>query len=502
MNKAIHRLQSTAVTPVSQRGVITTLTGVLILFMLGLMMFFAMRVGVFEQRVSTNEVRQKLAFHTAESGIQHAKEFFLANGPLLVSDQVDVLTNGADGWLADTVDKRWQKCSEAGLDLALGHGTHPCFGESAVDQRGATYYYSFNNSTQLPLNTTGDTTGDIIQGSTEAVTVEALLCMLELDEDAAVPVQGCNTDRAIADGSYFMITMLARGQADCDGGSCNAEALVSDQIANFGATGGGNSPQVPLTVKGSFPPSGTVEVAANPNAGGTGVPISLWMNNNTSCSSGEVFDPSSGSWATCEMHEWYGVDTRPDDLLCTLGTCSCSQAEAMSYTDGNTTVMGIDLVLDDNFPCDLFQFYFGVPRSNYQSVKAYSKIISDCDSLGADSFGIYWVSGPACHITAGTTIGSPDHPVLLISAASETRFNGVANLFGVLFLTDVEDANAELVTLGTLTVYGSVINDATLGSYLGTFIVVWAEDVTEKAGNSGGLGSVIGGWSDFHRDWE
>jgi len=66
----------------------------------------------------------------------------------------------------------------------------------------------------------------------------------------------------------------------------------------------------------------------------------------------------------------------------------------------------------------------------------------------------------------------------------------------------VEDANAELVTLGTLTVYGSVINDATLGSYLGTFIVVWAEDVTEKAGNSGGLGGVIGGWSDFHKDWE
>jgi len=462
-------------------------------------MFFAVRVGVFEQRVSTNEVRQKLAFHTAESGIQHAKEFFLANGPLLVSDQVDVLTSGADGWLAGPPDERWQQCSPDDLDPETGRGKeHPCFGEANPAQRLETYYYWFDNSTVLPLNT-----GDIIPGSTEAVTVEALLCMLELDEDAAVPVQGCNTDRAIADGSYFMITLLARGQADCDGGSCNAEALVSDQIANFGATGGGNSPQVPLTVKGSFPPEGNVEVAANPNAGGTGVPISLWMNNNLSCSSGEVFDPQSGAWATCEMHEWYGVDARPDDLLCT-SNCSCTHAEAMSYTDDetNTTVMGIDLVLDDNFPCDLFQFYFGVPRSNYQSVKAYSKIISDCDSLGPDSFGIYWVSGPSCQITAGTTIGSPDHPVLLITAASETRFNGVANLFGVLFVTDVEDANAALVTLGTLTVYGSVINDATKGSYLGTFIVVWAEDVTEKAGNSGGLGGVIGGWSDFHKDWE
>jgi Tfp pilus assembly protein PilX len=61
-----------------QAGVMTTFTGVLILVLLTLMMFFAIRVGVFEQRVSSNEMRQKLAFHAAESGIHHAKEFFRA----------------------------------------------------------------------------------------------------------------------------------------------------------------------------------------------------------------------------------------------------------------------------------------------------------------------------------------------------------------------------------------------------------------------------------------
>ncbi len=498
MNKTNVRYPAMAGQPARQRGVITTLTGILVLLLLGLMMFFAIRVGVFEQRVSANDARQKLAFHTAESGIHHAKEFFLANVVLLASDQVDVLSNGADGWLADTADERWQKCSEVtGIDLVNGQGDHPCFGEAIVGQRDETYYYSFGNSTELPLNT-----GDIIPGSTEAVTVEALLCVLELDEDAAVPAQGCNTDSAIVDSSYFMITLLARGQADCAGGSCNAEALVSEQIASFGATAGGNSPNIPLTTKGSFPPSGTVEVVANPNAGGSGVPISLWMNNNTSCSSGTVFDPSSGAWSTCEMHEWYGVDTRPDDLACSSGTCACSQAEAMSYTDGNTTVMGIDMVFDDDFPCDLFQFYFGIPRSSYEIVKGYSKIINDCDSLGPDSSGIYWVSGAACHILANTTIGSPEHPVLLISAATMTRFNGVSNLYGVLYLSDAEDPNAAFESLGTLTVYGSAIVDTSLGSYLGTFKVVWAEDVAEKAGNGGALGNVIGGWSDFHRDWK
>ena len=505
MNKAILRYQTMANTPVRQRGMLTTFTGVLILVLLTLMMFFAIRVGVFEQRVSANDSRQKLAFHVAESGIHHAKEYFRANSALLASDQEDLLANGSDGWLAETDEKHWHKCSEAGLDLINGSGSHPCFGEPNPDQRGETYYYYDTADVaapdpdlrKLPLGTTDD----IIPGTTEIVGVEALLCVLEMDKDAAIPVQGCSTDRALADGTYFMITILARGEADCIGTDCNAEALIREQVSNFGATGGGNSPQVPLTTKSSFPPSGTSEIVPNPNAGGIGVPVSVWMNNNTDCPGGVAADPSSGSWATCEMHEWYGVDKKPDDMACP-GNCICTEAESLSFTDANRNILGIDLVIDDAFPCDLFQFYFGIPDTSYEIVKGYSKIISDCNSLDENSFGIYWVSGSDCRINANSTIGSAKTPVLLISAATTTTFNGGAKFFGVLFITDVEDAAAEINSIGTNTIYGSVINDATLASFNGTFQVVWAEDVSERAGNGGGLGSVLGGWSDFHRDWE
>jgi len=511
MNKVTLRYQTMASTPVRQRGMLTTFTGVMILVLLTLMMFFAIRVGVFEQRVSANDSRQKLAFHTAESGIAHGKEFFLANQILITSDKVDFLGT-SDGWI-DTPEKRWENCSAVpvadlqlteGSDLVTGKGKHPCFGEAIPAQRSNTYYYSFNGSTELPINT-----DDIIPDATETVSVEALLCILEIkdDEDADIPVEGCallNQPAEIdgdAGGNYFMLTLLARGNADCVGVNCNAEALVSEQVSNFGATGGGNSPDVPLTTKSSFPPSGTAEVVPNPNAGGVGVPVSVWMNDNTSCSSGVVADPSSGSWATCEMHEWYGVDKKPDDMACS-GNCACTEAEAISYTNANTNKLGIDLVADEDFPCDLFQFYFGIPRENYEVVKGYSKIISDCDSLDENSFGNYWVTGSTCLVNSNTVVGSAENPVLLISAATTTRFNGGAKFFGVLFVTDVEDPAAELNSLGTNTVYGSVINDATLGSYQGTFQVVWAEDISEKAGNGGGLGKVLGGWSDFHRDWE
>jgi len=496
MKDTIHHLDFTIR---YQSGVITIFTGVMMLVLLTLMMFFAMRVGVFEQRVSSNEMRQKLAFHAAESGIHHAKEFLRKNSPLVASDREDVLPNG---WLvADAAKKRWLKCSEAGLDLANGSGTHPCFGESVPSVRPNTYFYSFNSSTQLPI-----ITNDLLPGTAEEVIVEALLCVLDVDNEAAIPVQGCSIDPAtavgVADGTYFMVTLLARGGADCDGTVCNAEALVSEQVSNFGAGAGGRSPAVPLTTKSSFPPSGSAEVVPNPNAGGVGVPISVWMNANTSCNAdGSVIDPSSGSWATCEMHEWYATDAMPDDFACP-GNCSCSEAESMSYTHGNSDTLGIDLVQDPEFPCDLFQFYFGIPATSYEIVKGYSQIISNCDSLGPDSSGIYWVSGSECRINANTQVGSPDYPVMLISAATLTRLNGGAKIYGTLFITDVEDGNAELQSLGTNTVYGSVIVDGILGSYQGTFQVVWNDNTSKKAGEGGGLGAVLGGWSDFHRDWE
>ncbi len=82
-----------------QTGVMTTFTGVLILVMLTLMMFFAMRVGVFEQRVSSNEMRQKLAFHAAESGIHHAKEYLRKHSVLIASSVEDLIPDG-HRWLA------------------------------------------------------------------------------------------------------------------------------------------------------------------------------------------------------------------------------------------------------------------------------------------------------------------------------------------------------------------------------------------------------------------
>ncbi|NCF63110.1 MAG: hypothetical protein GWP58_09685 [Gammaproteobacteria bacterium] len=477
-----------------QSGVVTTFTGVMMLVLLGLMMFFAMRVNVFEQRVSSNEMRQKLAFHAAESGLQHAKEYFRANTFLVASSRAEVLGDGTPGWLSDG-NERWQPCRDA--NLQTDSGSHPCFAEPDAERREDLFYWSADNSLQVPVDTAG-----LLPGTTEVVEVQALLCAMLIDEEAET-VQDCSTDTDLVDGSRYMVTLLSRARSDCRSDTeCSAEAMITEKVSNFGGAAGGRAPAVPLTTKNMFPPSGAAEIVANPNGGGVGVPISVWMNRNAQCTpDGSAIDPSQGSWATCEAHEWYELEGLPEDAQCP-GSCSCAVQESLSYTHGTEDILGIDLVQDENFPCDLFQFYFGTPSSNYEIIKSFSTVLADCDSLGPGSSGVYWISGTDCNIQANVSIGSPYAPVLLVSAAGVTSMQGGATVFGVLYVADVENQNAYFESRGNNIVYGQVILDAEFGSYNGTFQVVYNENLITRIAGSGDLGNMPGTWADFHTSWQ
>ena len=101
--KAMTRiLNQTAGTWRRQKGGITIFSGILILILLTQMLIYALQTGVFEQRKSANEVRQKRAFHIAESGIQAGKHFFAAdaNDEYIVQPRNDFKPNGDDGWMS------------------------------------------------------------------------------------------------------------------------------------------------------------------------------------------------------------------------------------------------------------------------------------------------------------------------------------------------------------------------------------------------------------------
>jgi hypothetical protein len=488
--------------PGNQRGAITIFTGIMVLLLLTGLLVYATRVGISEQRISANELRYKQAFVAAESGLEHAREYLLAHQILLNSAEDDLLQDGSDGWLSPS-GSRWLKCSDHLQDFDSDTDpvelAHPCRGEVSATRRANSYFYYWDDpdladddpyELKLQVN-------DFLD-DTEQVSVRATMCLLNIDPTASPPVSGCDATGGVGSGVHYMITLLSRGESDCSGGTCLGEALVTVPLANSTLLGG-DPPAVPLTTSRTLSGAGTSQVAANPNGGGLGVPISVWANVNTACAPAEAV-LAQGSWATCELQEWYGQDYIPDDLRCQFASCSCGQRESLSYTSGNELNVGIDLWIDADFPCDLVQYFFGVPKSRYHLMRSGAKLITDCSSLGPGSFGIYWVTGPTCTIQ-NQVIGSQLAPVVLLSAATVTWLNGNAELFGVMFVSDVEDSTASLKVAGTNIFYGAVIVDATVSNFAGTFQVVYNEGILARVAGYGGLEKLPGGWTDSPPDW-
>jgi hypothetical protein len=487
--------------PDRQKGGLTIFSAVILLSLITLMLIYSTRIQQSEQRISANEYRQKMAFHAAESAADQVIEYMLANSLRILSAEAEAAPDGAGGsrpgWFHET-EGVWAPCpADAGVN-------HPCGGEIAAGNVALSFFYDDPGTTIAGKYDTIPVNLDMLPLESTA-RVSAVFCQVNFSDPSggcmSAPVAGEDIAR-----SSFVITVLSYGYADCtdttDTDTCLVSAHLALPLTSYNLARG--SPPVPLTTRTTFPPTGTAEVVPNPNAGGVGVPVSVWANANPACSSGPTL-LGGGDWATCEYHEWYETDEIPDDMACTNPSCSCSAEEAISYTVGTEDHVGIDLLEDVNFPCDLFQFFFDIPRSQYQLVKSAAKVIEDCDGLGPESHGIYWVSGAECRLDGTNVIGSSKWPVMLISAAQTTTFTGDNNIFGVIFVTDVEKPTAEWNASGTNVVYGSVILDAELDSFVGTFKIIYNKDVALLAAGSSGIGTLNGGWRDFGLpdfDWE
>ncbi|MBT8062232.1 MAG: hypothetical protein KJO85_06070, partial [Gammaproteobacteria bacterium] len=304
-----------------QAGGLTIFTAIFVLVLMTLMLLYASRVGVFEQRISSNEARQKLAFHAAEAILDQGQEYILANAGRIFSDDPQAVQIGPTtyraGWFA-AGQVGWNQCTAA----MIAKPNHPCGGD--IPATLTSYFYDDPNTTagdvtgadSLPVNAA------LLPPGTTA-RLSAVLCII----DPANPSGGCQAPDLSNEGensTLVVFTMMAYGYSDCtdtnDITTCTGEARVARPLSNFKNLSG--SPGVPLTTKSTFPPTGTAEVVGNPNGGGLGVPLTTWINDNPACSPG-VDIQSSGSWQTCELQEWYSTSDYPDDVACPTASCGC-----------------------------------------------------------------------------------------------------------------------------------------------------------------------------------
>ena len=493
-----------------QRGA-ALLIVVMMLVIMSLMLFFNARVTSFEQIISGNDRRAKLANHLAEAGISHSTRYFMRNIR-------DIASIGETGWLpgAPGSNQHWLPCSAHDDDPPCGAVPLEAQGRAGGFNRENVFYYvhdpeAVTPDTHLPLQslvTEYDDSDPPVPVDSSNYQVQALLCVVDYDPVSFDP-GNVNTyakcdGSGVPTGNNIAIKVISTGTAE-DG---SAEATIMQTLATVEP--GGGPPAVPMMSYNSITPTGTINIVVNPNGGGIGVPASIWSKNYV-----YIEEPGSGSVATCEIEEFLasrgsGFWTTWTDIdgvdYATCDSCTCPDKEslgALSHTQNTEPARKYFDIVDEDprFPDDIFEYYFGVVRTEYPQVRdAADSVLEDCSGAGVDTHGLVWVNG-FCDL-AGKVVGSTAAPVALV-ASKGIKLNGNSIFYGVLIVTDpdipaaAQTIDAIPVTLnGAPVVYGAVISDPGAALFNGSFTIVYMKSILSKIHPLILLGNLSGSWSD------
>lgn len=452
-----------------QSGVVTLVIGILLLVLITMVTLFGSRIQVQEQRISGNDYRAKVAFGAAEAGFNQALEYLKAN-------RAHVRATTTGGWL-EAGSEQWTAvdCD----DPADPSETDACAKIVPALQRrngsiGTVYFYGDITAEDLP-NPTPLSNGAVY-------TADYAMCARGADW-----TEPCSDDAVNAEDIAIVILSTGFNQDPDDFPEGVAEATVRQLIATFGVIPGNTLP--PLTAAGTVNGSGTFDVVVNPDGGGPGVPISAW--------SSEDLD-LTGAATMCQVDEYFSTgpeevysDQTPETQFRVCDNCGCPTSDALTHTEGSVYYEGIDIVDIDgntgptpdatNFPDDVFEYVFGVPKPDYEEVKerAAVDIIDDCTGLDADSRGMYWITGPC---TINSTVGHPEHPVILVTESS-IGIQGGGEVFGLAFAfsyPEVGIAGGDITLQGGTRFYGAIVSDHEIDMGNGTFQLIYSDELLSK----------------------
>jgi type II secretory pathway pseudopilin PulG len=273
----------------------TLLVTLVVLGILTVIVLYSTHVAFFEQRTANNENRSRLVEQAAEYSINLAGEYLEANRDFLISNTAGNASTG--GWLAATPEtgRKWLPCSSVpGFPniAKLSDGSpHPCMAEAdtAVSaeypnsagsggRRGQLYFYGQDTSlaadqfslpyTSLMPDAVRLENPAVGVGGTAAfpaqTAVRALLCRI----DNSLPTPSCRLSPV--KGNRIALTLVANVLLPGE----QASATVKETWATLGAIDSNSS--MPMIATGLISTGGTITVVANPNAGGYGLPGSMW----------------------------------------------------------------------------------------------------------------------------------------------------------------------------------------------------------------------------------
>lgn len=238
-------------------------------------------------------------------------------------------------------------------------------------------------------------------------------------------------------------------------------------------------PKAPLYSAGGLAPNVDLELVANPNGGGAGVPVSIW--------SDVSIDMQLIEGVTCGQQEWYE-----------------SHCYSQPYSQQGHS--GIDIVDNSqNFPADVIAHLFNVPLHYSSSLRIQAdELASNCVNLSESLARFFWIDGD-CQVVKGQNLGSVDQPIILVvnnghlELAADTVVNGL-----IVFLKQANSAiNYHLIFGADALVRGAFVSNQMLELNSGIFRVVYHSEILNKLAKSPYLSRVAkvpGSWQDHLYD--
>lgn len=483
-----------------QRGISTLAITMMLLLILSVVVLFSTSVGFFEQRTALNENRARIAEQAAETGINMAGEFVKASRALIIS-------NAVGGWLDTTAGGNgWVSCNGVSNTATIGGRPHPCRSEPNATRRNQLWFFTTDGTgatlatTYLPYGAVGNVGGTAAFPS--VVNVQAVLCRI----DSSLATPACTQNPA--KGNRVAITFISQATLTNEGST----AVIKETWASY--TDASQSSSVPVIGSGIVKGLGNAQIVANPNAGGYGVPASIWSPNDVGIGSGAggacPAPGGVGSVATCQVGE-YLKSTPASQLKSTCVTvnnaCGCpaisgSENNFLSGHSAGTKKEGLDILdidggdgtlpdvtffpgldcngnnksdLSDTTDDSLFEWIFNTGVvvneggntvntncgaggttncASYVLEEELGAQVISCatlNALGAAASGLYYIKG-TCDLPG--QVGSANNPAIVV-LEGEAKVNNT-DFFGLLFVRS-NNNTAVFKGVGNSKIIGSLV---------------------------------------------
>jgi hypothetical protein len=453
---------------------VTLLVALVVLIILTVIILASTNVALFEQKTSTNENRQRLADQAAKYALELGGEFFKANIVNLGSTELG-------GWLAPNT-RRWLPCSGVAGYLTntiaeLPDGSpHPCMAEPNPTRRGQLYFYSYNDAlttddsivpyqSLVPVAQRLTTMGGSAGFPYEA-RVRALLCRLDttLVNGSGEPQPACRATPALASLNRVAVTIVSSASLPDESAAAQAKETWASFTANISTT------TVPLVASGAVDGVGNVEIVADPNGAGPGLPVSIW-----SAADADVDKTGGGSAASvssCQLGEFLNKPYRdhndpptPESELKTTCTtdnnaCGCPAAKlgGTDFLSGkvpgggaanacceNIDILDIDGGKGSPKPIPDIRFFPGAGKDHAVG-DAPNTAASNASALADDSL-FEWVFAVSDE-SISTNAGGTGHTLANCGATGDQNC-------AIWNLTDPQKLNAQVVTCAQLNAIGA-----------------------------------------------